>query len=196
MSAIFGSPSQSNQSSISNSASSSNNSSSNQAYQTLLSSLSSQLGNSTSASNTLAGLLGVGGDPTTANQGFQNFQDSTGYQFGLNQGTQAITQNAAASGLLNSGATAKALDTYGQNYANTQYQNYLNPLMNLVNGGNQAGSVIGSSGQVSNGTSQSQSTGTSNGSSTGAKQGLAGLAGGIASGIASGGMTLPAFFGR
>jgi len=129
-------------------------SSSNVSNPYLTSALSGQVTNGTNASNTLASLLG--GQGTAAqNQAFQNWQGSTGYQFGLNQGSQAITQNNAASGLLDSGATAKALNTYGQQYANTQYQNYLNPLQNLVNSGNQAGSIIGSTGNVSNGTNSS-----------------------------------------
>jgi hypothetical protein len=156
----------------------STNQSSNQAYPML-----SQTTTGTDASSQLAGLLGVGGGTTAQQQAaqqqaFQGFQNSTGYQFGLNQGTQGITQNAATSGLLNSGATAKAVDTYGQNYANTQYQNYLNPLQSLVSSGNQAGSVIGGVGQQSSG----QSTGTSNSNS---KPGIGGFIGQAASGLAS-----------
>lgn len=167
MSAIFGSPSTSSNNSTNTSASS------NQAYPALSSALSPQTSNATGASNSLAALLGVGGDPAAQQQAFQQFQNSTGYQFGLNQGTQAITGSAASKGLLDSGSTAKALDTYGQNYANTQYQNYLNPLQSLVSSGNQAGSVIGSTGQ------QSASNGTSTGSSTGAKQGIGGFLGAL-----------------
>lgn len=201
MSAIFGSPAQASNNGISSSSGSSNsnsvNSSSNQAYQPLLAGLQNQVTNSTGASNALSSLLGVGGDPAAQQSAFQNWQNSTGYQFGLDQGSQAITQNASAQGLLNSGSTAKALDTYGQNYANTQYQNYLNPLQSLVSSGNQAGSVIGSTGQSSLGTSNSQSNSQSgsvtNGTSTGAKQGLAGMLGGIASGVASGGQSISGF---
>src|ERR1700761_1711170 len=129
MSAIFGG-------SNSNNNSQSASQSSNQAYPMLSQALGGQTTNGTGASNALAALLGVGGNPAAQQQAFQNWQNSTGYNFGLNQGTQAITQNAAASGLLDSGATGKALQTYGTNYANTQYQNYLNPLQSLVSSGN------------------------------------------------------------
>src|SRR6185369_7078168 len=43
-----------------------------------------------------------------------------GYQFGLNQGTQGIDRSAASKGGLYSGATLKALDRYGQDYAGTK----------------------------------------------------------------------------
>lgn len=46
-----------------------------------------------------------------------------GYQFRLQQGTQAITGNAAARGLLQSGATAQAVTRYGQDVASQEYGN-------------------------------------------------------------------------
>lgn len=175
MSSIFGKPSQST--TTNNSTSSSGN----QAYGMLSQGLAPQVSNGTGASNGLAALLGVGGDPAAQQQAFSNWKDSTGYQFGMDQGTQAITGSAAAKGLLNSGSTAKALNTFGQNYANTQYQNYLNPLQSLVQSGNQAGSTIAGAGNVSN----SQSTEQTN--QTGAKAGLGSLfaTGGIPAGIGS-----------
>lgn len=183
MSAIFGSPSKesSTGSQQSTSNSTSNSSSGNLAYPALSNALGGQTTNATSASNDLSALLGVGGDASAQQAAFKNFQNSTGYQFGLDQGSQAVTQNAATKGLLNSGSTAKGLETYGQNYANTQYQNYLNPLQSLVSSGNQAGSVIGSTGGVSNSNSvsNSQSTGTNSSSGTGAKQGIGGMLGAL-----------------
>jgi hypothetical protein len=131
-------------------------SSGNLAYQGLNTALTPQVNNSTSASNGLAALLGIGGDPAKQQQAFSNWRNSTGYQFGLDQGSQAITQNAASRGLLDSGATAKALQTYGTNYANTQYGNYFNQLQGLTNSGNQAAGVLANAGQVSQGTSTSK----------------------------------------
>lgn len=150
----------------SNSSSNSNSqsSSSNQAYPTLLNNLSPTIGTGGQAGTQIANMLGLNG-PQSQNAGFQNWQNSTGYQFGLNQGVQSITGNAATSGLLNSGSTAKALDTYGQNYANTQYQNYLNPLQNLLTSGNQAAGVLGSAGNVSQSTGTSSSTAFNGGQS-------------------------------
>lgn len=51
-----------------------------------------------------------------------------GYQFRLNQGSRALTNAAGASGMLNSGATAKALTRYGQDYASGEFNNIYNRL--------------------------------------------------------------------
>lgn len=135
--------------------------SNNQAYPALSTALSGSVNNGADASNQLSNLLGLNG-AQGQNAGFQNWQNSTGYQFGLNQGTQAITGNAATQGLLNSGSTAKALDTYGQNYANTQYGNYTNQLQQLIGSGNQSAGVIDSAGQQST-SSGSNSSSSNNG---------------------------------
>lgn len=170
MSGIFGGANQftgagQNQSTATSSAS-------NQAYPYLQSALSPMVSNSGSANSQLANMLGLNG-PQSQSAGFNNWKDSTGYQFGLDQGTAAITGNAATQGLLNSGSTLKALNTYGQNYANTQYQNYLNPLESLMNSGLTAASTIGSAGTVANSNSQSSGTTASPGG------GLGGLLGGL-----------------
>jgi hypothetical protein len=44
-----------------------------------------------------------------------------GYQFGLDQGAQALQQSAASRGLLNSGGTLKHLLQYGNDYATTRF---------------------------------------------------------------------------
>lgn len=80
----------------------------------------------------LSALLGIGGDPAAAQQGFDQFRDSTGYDFRLNQGMDAITGNRAARGILMSGATGKELMGYGQNLASAEFQNYLNSLRDQV----------------------------------------------------------------
>jgi hypothetical protein len=61
-----------------------------------------------------------------------------GYQFGMQQGTQALERGAAARGRQLSGAQLNALQRYGQNYAGTQLQNYLNPYYTLAGYGQQA----------------------------------------------------------
>jgi len=138
--------------------------------------LGGNISSGTGATSQIANLLGVNGS-AAQNQGFQNWQGSTGYQFGLNQGTQALTGNAAASGLLDSGATAKALNTYGQNYANTQYGNYMSQLQGLAGIGNTSAGIVGSTGQVS------QSSGSSSGSSTPGFFGNNGAASGFVGGL-------------
>lgn len=149
MSDIFGGSKQSsNQSSVSN----------NQAFPYLQTALGGSIGQGGQAGSMLGNLLGINGGPAQT-QGFQNFRDSTGYQFGKQQGLDSITGNAATQGLLNSGGTMKAMDTFGQNYANTQYGNYTGQLQNLVNSGMQGAGVLAGAGQ------QSMSSGSSKGSS-------------------------------
>lgn len=148
MSQIFGG-SQSTQSSNSG----------NSAYPGLSNTLAGSIGNVGSASSQLGNMLGLGGGGAQ-DQAFKNWQNSTGYQFGLNQGMQSINGNAAASGLLGSGATGKALESYGQNYANTQYGNYTNQLQQLLNSGNQSAGILAGAGQHS---SSSGSSSANNG---------------------------------
>lgn len=132
-------------------------SSTNQAYPTLANDFSGTISNATGAGNLIANMLGLNG-PAGQQTGFNNWRNSTGYQFGLNQGLQSINGNAAAQGLLNSGATGKALMTYGQNYANTQYGNYVNQLQALLGSGLQAGGILSSAGNVSNSSGSGNST--------------------------------------
>ena len=140
--------------------------------------LSPEVNNGVQANSTLSGLLGGQGQ-AGSDQAFANFRNGTGYQFGLDQGSQALTQNAATKGLLNSGSTARALDTYGQNYANTQYQNFTNLLGQQQQVGNQAAGIIGSTGQKSVSNSSSSSN-----------PGLGGFIGQGATGLASLGLKL------
>jgi len=53
-------------------------------------------------------------------------QATPGYQFGLQQGLGAQQASAAANGSLLTGGTQAALDQYGQNYADTNYNNVYN----------------------------------------------------------------------
>lgn len=99
---------------------------------------STLINNGTTASNgqtatqgAIAGLLGQGPNSAANQAAFNNYLGSTGYQFQLGQGTQAIDSNAASRGLLQSGANAKALAGYGQNLASTTFNNYLGQLGGL-----------------------------------------------------------------
>ena len=78
------------------------------------------------ALNAQSQLLGLSPVTDQTKQAFNNYLGSTGYQFQLNQGQNAIASSAAMKGLLNSGGTAKALEQYGQNLASTTFNNYLN----------------------------------------------------------------------
>lgn len=53
-----------------------------------------------------------------------------GYQFGLDQGLKAVRNSSASRGGLYSGATLKALDRYGTDYATTKYDAAYNRMMN------------------------------------------------------------------
>ena len=82
-----------------------------------------------------AALLGVNGTSpeakAAAQTGFSNYLNSTGSQFQLKSGSDAITGSAAAKGILNSGATGKALTQYGQNLGSSYFNNYLTQLGSL-----------------------------------------------------------------
>ena len=60
----------------------------------------------------------------------QQAEQMPGYQFQLQQGTQAIDENAAATGNLESGTTGTALENYGQGLAQTGYNNLYNQALN------------------------------------------------------------------
>lgn len=108
----------------------------------------------TGAQGTLAALAGLSGKGAQ-DAAFGSFQTSPGYQFRLDQGTQAIDRSAASRGNLGSGATLKALSDYGQGMASQEYQNWLATLAGLANQGLSA-------------------TGAQAGARTGLAQGLAG----------------------
>jgi hypothetical protein len=142
--------------------STSGSTSSNQAFPSLLDAFGSVTGQTANSGSLISQLLGMSsGDAGSA--GLNSYRDSTGYADQLAQGSKAISGNASAKGLLNSGATAKALQGYGQNLADQSFNGYLSNLFNFGNQGLQAGSVISGAGGTSN------STSTSKGSS---KQGL------------------------
>jgi hypothetical protein len=75
-------------------------------------------------------LLGLNG-PDAAAAAMGNFQQSPGYQWQLQQGLRATDAGAAAKGMLRSGATLKAEQTYGQGLANQDFGQYYNRLMGI-----------------------------------------------------------------
>jgi hypothetical protein len=56
----------------------------------------------------------------------ETMQLTPGYQFRLQEGTEALERSAAARGGLLTGATAEALTRYGQDYASGEYSNVYN----------------------------------------------------------------------
>lgn len=66
----------------------------------------------------------------TAQQAFDTYRNSTGYQFRVNQGLDAVNSGYAGAGTLQSGAALKAINDYGQGMASQEFGNYLNSLGN------------------------------------------------------------------
>lgn len=103
------------------------------------------------AADLINNFTGISGDPAKASAALQTYLNSTGYQFRVNQGTSAITSNRAASGLLDSGGTLKALDTYGQNTAAAGANDWLNSLYQVSQQGVGAiGAVTGAGNTLAN----------------------------------------------
>ena len=107
---------------------------------------SSAVNNGTAANTAESQLLGTAPITSQTQNGFNNYLNSTGYNFQKQQGTSALTGSAAARGILNSGSTAKALTGYGQNLASTSFNNYLSNLSGLSGQGITAAGQIGSAG--------------------------------------------------
>jgi hypothetical protein len=107
------------------------------------------------ATNFLSSLLTGSGDVGAANAGFQNYLQSAGFAPAMRQLSQNITGQGAASGLLNSGATAKALQSRGTELNQGFYNNYLQQLAGLSGLGLQAGGLVTSAGEYN----KSKSTG-------------------------------------
>jgi hypothetical protein len=78
------------------------------------------------AMNQLSADLAPGGSLTTPFTASMMAQYSPAYQFQLQQGTQAAQRAAAAAGVTGSGGTAKALQRYTQDYANTAFSSAAN----------------------------------------------------------------------
>lgn len=80
------------------------------------------------------------GDPAA----FEQYKQSTGFKTNLQEGTNALSQNAATRGMLHSGGTLKAAQQYGQDL-NSQYADkYLSHLaVPMGYGAGAAGNLAG-----------------------------------------------------
>jgi hypothetical protein len=76
------------------------------------------------------------------------FTASPGYDFRVQQGTQALERGAAARGRQFSGAQGKALTEYGQGVAADEYDRGYNRLAGMAGLGQTATGQIGQAGQV------------------------------------------------
>ena len=152
-----------------------------------------QMGAGTGATNFLAQMLGVpagnvagtaGAIGTAANgvaeaggaeAGYKNYLQMAGFAPAMEAMTRGQVGQGAAGGILNSGATAKALQSRGAEINQGFYNNYLQQLSNLSGLGLQAGGLVANAGQ------RSTSTGTSKGGSPSTLGSIASTVGGIAS---------------
>lgn len=77
-----------------------------------------------------------GADPAqTSKQAFDNYLNSTGYQFTANAGRDAINSSKASRGLLKSGSALKALEKFSAGNANQFTQGYISNLYNQQQSG-------------------------------------------------------------
>jgi hypothetical protein len=76
-----------------------------------------------------------------ARAAFDQFRNSTGYQFRLGEGMDAVNSGYAGAGTLKSGAAMKAINEYGQNFASNEFANYANLLNNQAGKGLTAASA-------------------------------------------------------
>lgn len=136
-----------------NSKQSSSTQSSNQAYGTI----SNDLGSTASGVGDISSLLSSLLTGTGGTDAYNAYKNSTGFNQQMQAGSQAITDNAASRGLLQSGSTAKALTQYGTNLANQNYGNYLTQLLGAQNSGINAAQVIAGAGQQSSGSTSGKS---------------------------------------
>jgi len=98
-----------------------------------------------SALASLSAKLGLSGDPTSSDYGsllksysggdfvaptLEEAANEPGYKFAVQQGQQAIERSAAAKGGVLSGGTAKALERYGQEMGELNYENAYNRKFN------------------------------------------------------------------
>lgn len=112
-----------------------------QVYNQATGNLQPFVGYGQNAGNALQGLLGIGGNPQAQQAAFNNYLNSTNYQFLLNQGLQS--QQYANAPNLFSGATGKALNNYAQGMAGNALYGYEGLLQNQQNMGIQAGTNLG-----------------------------------------------------
>jgi hypothetical protein len=123
--------------------------------------------------NYLTSLLTGTVDTGAANAGYNNYLQQAGYQPAMTALARNITGQGAAAGILNSGSTAKALQSRGAELNQSFYNNYLQQLAGLSGLGLQAGGLVANAGQ--------QSDSSSKGGSPSTLGSIASTVGGIAS---------------
>lgn len=102
-----------------------------------------------------------------------------GYQFGFQQGQAGYDNSGAARGMRLSGAQAKALTRFGNDYGQTKYNESLNRYGNLAGLGQTGTSTIAQSGQNYANTAGQNITGAGNAAASGYIGGANAITGGI-----------------
>ena len=148
------------------------------------------------ASSQLQAGMGSNGTNGALTQQFtpSMYQQSPGYQFQMDQGTQAVTNNASATGGVNSGNTLKALTSYGQGLANQDYyqaqnayQGWQSQAYNMLNGISRQGQA-GASNQAAAGNGVGQLVGNNMmGAGNALAAGQVGMSNALSGGLQSGG---------
>lgn len=116
------------------------------------------IGTSQPGINAYGSALGISGSPADQQRAISNFQSSPGYQFGLNQMIDQIRRSSAASGFGGnadqSGNLSDAILKQANNYANTNFQQYLQNLSPYFSreaaGASGAGTLYGGLGSALN----------------------------------------------
>tara|TARA_R100001086_G_scaffold180400_5_gene100175 strand:- start:2860 stop:3711 length:852 start_codon:yes stop_codon:yes gene_type:complete len=132
---------------------------------------------------------------SAANNAFDIFRNSTGYQFRLGEGMDALNSGYAGAGTLQSGAAMKDALRYAQNFASNELGNYMGYL------GNQQGvGLSGASALAGVGQNYANSVGANNNSAgtaaanaqlvAGANNPFANALGAIGGGLLSGGIKI------
>lgn len=93
---------------------------------------------------------------------FDIFRDSTGYQFRLGEGMDALNSGWAGASALQSGAAMKDAIQYGQNFASNEFNNYMGLLANQQGVGLAGASALAGVGNnyVSNVSANNNAAGT------------------------------------
>lgn len=141
--------------------STSTSASGNSAYNDIRTMFTPAIQQGNAAGTSLAALLGLGGDTAGQMAAYNNYRDSAGYQHILDEGNRNILGTAAGRGMLNSGATARALSDYGQKTAGSFFDQYIQRLLQMQQGGIAGGNLLANAGQWSTGSSNSTGTSSS-----------------------------------
>jgi len=113
------------------------------------------------AETQLNSVLGLGGDPTSAQA---TLAATPGYQFSVDQALKGVNSNAYASGLGNSGAVQKALETEANNLASTNYNTYVGQLGTVADRGVNAENGLVSQGNTTTAAENQETQNASNAS--------------------------------